>query len=166
MDLYRGWISLEEGDYIAARSLLERALPALKTGIANRVPYALNALAETLLHMGDWESAKFVAREGIAWNREHGNQEQFIWINRIMGEICLKADVFDEAKEALFIAFRTARRLRMRPHVAWTLATWGDYWEKIGDRKKAKGCWERAQYMWQTMGNPYQACKIRNKLAW
>ncbi len=166
MDLYRGWISLEEGDYIAARSLLGRALPALKTGIANRVPYALNALAETLLHMSDWESAKFVAREGIAWNREHGNQEQFIGINRIMGEICLKADVFDEAKEALFIASRTARRLRMRPHVAWTLATWGDYWEKIGDRKKAKGCRERAQYMWQTMGNPYQACKIRNKLAW
>ena len=88
-DLYRAWIALEEGKPQKTKDLIHAALPGLREGIANRVPYALNALAEANLLLNDLEAARLIAEESITWNEHCGNADQLIWGLRIFAEICI-----------------------------------------------------------------------------
>lgn len=163
--LYRAWIALEHGQYQAARDLLEEALPLLETGIVNRVPYALNALAETYLKLEDFGKAVEIAGKCIAWNRENGNMDQLIWAWRIYGASCFKIGKWEEARDSLISASRLAWTLQMKPHIAWTIEVWGDYHAAKGKLVKAKACYARSISLWMAMENPYQARKIETKIS-
>ncbi len=160
LSLYRAWIGIEQGQYQMVRDLIENALPHLEAGIANRVPYALNALAEALLSLGDLTKASEIASRSIDWNCENGNMDQLIWARRIMGCIYLRQDRKDAAEDSLSTASRLAWEMKMKPHVAWTVGSWGDLHASSGKWKKAKSCYARAITLWRGMGNTYQAEKI------
>lgn len=161
LELYEGWIALEEGRLQASRTHLEQALPVLEAGIANRVPYAINALAETLLGLEELEAAQAMAARGIAWNRDHGNQDQLIWGLRLLGDISVQMDDLPKARQALGEAERLARRLRMKPHTAWICDAWARYRRRAGPSHMVQPWRRRASELWQRMENPYQADKVR-----
>ncbi len=164
ISLYRAWIAVEKGQCEQARDLLMMALPVFEEGIANRVPYALNVLAEALETMGDTEGAERVALKGIAWNELNGNQDQLVWALRIMGRLYLRQEMFDETRDALKRASFLARACSMRPHTAWTLESWGDYFRSTGQAKRADACYHRAVALWRGMANPYQAGKLSSRI--
>lgn len=159
--LYKGWICQEEGRLDEAKDLLEYAIPVLRRGIANRLPYALNALGEICLYTYDLTYAKALAEEGIKWNLENGNQDQLIWAYRLMGNVCIEQGLYKEAKDALSKALDLSRRLDMSPNMAWTLTSFGAYWKKRGNEKMADIYYKKAISMWQAMNNPYQIEKIK-----
>ncbi len=158
--LYRAWIAIEQRQYKTARDLLENALPHLEAGIANRVPYALNALAEAHLSLGEFERAYEIAGRSITWNSENGNMDQLIWARRIMGRIHLHQGKIDAAGESLSAASRLAWKMQMKPHVAWTIVSWGDLHTLCGKWEKARSCYTRGLTLWNRMGNTHQASKI------
>lgn len=160
LSLYRAWIGLERGQYQMVIDLLENALPHLESGIANRVPYALNALAEAFLRLGDFVKASEIASRSIDWNCENGNMDQLIWAQRIKGYAYLHQDMKDAAKASLSAASRLAWEMKMKPHIAWTVVSWGDLHQACGKWERARSCYRKAIAMWKGMGNPYQAEKI------
>jgi len=162
-NLYRAWILLEESQFGQARDLLEMALPGLQAGIANRVPYALNALAEALLMQGCLEEAKKIAERGVAWNLQNQNQDQLIWAYTIMGRICISAQEYDNARKFLMQAFRLAKTCEMNPHRAWTFAAWGKLWEQRGNRSNAQACFSKAAHLWSAMGNQHQITRLTSR---
>ncbi|MEN6474014.1 MAG: AAA family ATPase [Syntrophaceae bacterium] len=160
LELYEGWIALAEDRLEKARLHLEQALPALKTGIANRVPYALNALSEVLLRSRFLADAQETALNGVIWNREHGNQEQLTCSLRLLGEALIAIGDLDRAKPYLAEADHTARIGCFKPHLAWTYEAYARYWEKRGNESLAQD-WNRKAYAaWTAMGNLFQARKL------
>lgn len=160
LDLYTGWIELAEGRFETARTHLEAALPILEDGIANRVPYAVNALAEAQLGLQELEAARATALRGIAWNKTYGNQDQLIWSLRVLGESCIAMDALPEARTALGEAGRLSWRLQMAPHAAWISASWARYRGRMGFGAKMRSWRQRAAALWRRMGNPYQARQL------
>lgn len=163
ISLYRAWIALEQGQYREAKDLLESALPSLESGIANRVPYALNTLGEALIMLGDLEYAERIVRRCITWNRENGNTDQLIWAWRLKGSIRLKQGSKDSARHACAVAYRLSLASKMKPHIAWSLVSLGDYYTEYGKLKEARACYVRASSLWKDMGCPYQCAKIDRK---
>lgn len=160
LELYEGWIALEEGRLQASQTHLEQALPILEAGIANRVPYAINALAETLLGLEELKAAQAMAARGIAWNRNHGNQDQLIWGLRLLGDISVCLGDLPKARHALGEAEKLARWLQMRPHTAWICGAWARY-HACADPARTMQPWRRrASELWRHMDNPYQANKM------
>jgi tetratricopeptide (TPR) repeat protein len=162
--LYQAWINLEEGKVSLARDLIEEVMPELIKGIANRVPYALNTLAEAYLLMGDVAQARKTACSCIEWNEAKGNQDQLIWALRIWAQASIVADDTDAARTALRRAIRLARKNHMKPHVAWNLAVWAELLVRSGKVTRACACYRKALWLWEGMGNPHQADKIRTVL--
>lgn len=165
MELYRSWIALGRRDWRAACGLAEQCLPQLEAGIANRVPYALNTLAEALLMLGDISGSKEIASRSIDWNEHNGNAEQLIWAWRIMAGACLKAGDHEAARDLLKNASVLSGERDMKPHIAWTTESWGDLHEALGMEKKAATCYQRSISLWNEMGLPHQARKAQNALA-
>ena len=165
LGLYEGWIALAEARLEDARRHLEQALPALETGIANRLPYALNSLAQVHMHTQAWDAARNVALKGVSWNRTHGNQEQLIVSLRLSGEASLAIGDLDQARLSLSEAGRAARREGFKPHLAWTYEAYGRYWEKLGNDLLAQD-WNRKAYSaWMSMGNLFQARRLKEHQA-
>ncbi|MGC9323529.1 MAG: AAA family ATPase, partial [Desulfomonilia bacterium] len=164
-DLYQAWISLEEGMVHQAKEFLERALPRFRNGIANRVPYALNALAETYLHLGEVKLAERFAAESIDWNRKHGNKDQLVTANRLMGKARVRSKDFHMAAHFLKKNSRLVSSGTMKPHLAWDFSAWGDLHRAAGNHEKASACFLRALKLWQEMGSLYQVRKINTLLA-
>ncbi|MCE5275337.1 MAG: AAA family ATPase [Deltaproteobacteria bacterium] len=162
--LYQAWIAQEEGRAVEARNLLEAAVPDLMKGVANRVPYALNALAEACLLMGDLEEAKRTALACIEWNECHGNQDQLIWALRVWARISVSLGDPTTAQSALRRSCLLARMHRMRPHTAWNLTAWGDLLACSGKPGKARACYRRSLALWGEMGNRHQADRVRTLL--
>ena len=154
MGLYRAWVALGLKRYREAGDLAQECLPLLEKGVANRVPYALNTLAEALLMLGELPSARAAAERAIEWNERHGNAEQLIWAYRTMASIRLgmqdRPSAFELLKKASFLS--TDRG--MKPHIAWTLSSWGDFHAACGARKKARTCYRKAAALWSAMGIP------------
>lgn len=160
MGLYRAWVALGLERYQEARDLAEECLPLLEAGIANRVPYALNTLAESLFMLGDISPAGRIAARSIDWNEKHGNAEQLIWAWRIMSHIRLNMKDRETARSLLKKASVLSLDRGMKPHIAWTLASWGDFHAASGARKKAQACYRRSISLWSEMGIPYHAQKV------
>jgi tetratricopeptide (TPR) repeat protein len=154
MGLYRAWVALGLKRYREAGDLAQECLPLLEKGVANRVPYALNTLAEALLMLGELPSARAAAERAIEWNERHGNAEQLIWAYRTMASIRLgmqdRPSAFELLKKASFLS--TDRG--MKPHIAWTLSSWGDFHAACGARRKARTCYRKAAALWSAMGIP------------
>jgi len=159
--LYKGWILEEEGHLDQARELFEYAIPVLKKGIANRLPYALNAFGEVCLHTRDFSCARLMADQGIEWNLENGNNDQLIWAYRLMGNVCVEQGLYEKAGDNLSKALSLSIKFNMLPNTAWTLASWGVFWKKKGDDKMANIFYKKAISMWQAMNNPYQMAKAK-----
>jgi len=155
--LYTAWIAIGEQRHESAVALLEDALPALKGGAANRVPYAVNALAEALMMAGELDRALDTAKEGIDWNEKNGNTDQLIWALRISGQISIRQGMYEEASTALKKTTRHACKGMLGPHKAWALASWGDLYSRTGNEPRALECYKRARRLWLDMGNEYQA---------
>lgn len=164
MELYRSWIALGRGDWGEAGDLAEQCLPQLEAGIANRVPYALNALAEALLMLGDISGAREAASRSIDWNEQNGNAEQLIWAWRIMAGACLKTEDHEAARDLLKNASVLSGERDMKPHIAWTTESWGDFHAALGMEKKAAACYRRSVSLWNEMGLPHQARKAQGAL--
>lgn len=162
--LYDAWIALEEGKALLAKDLLENALPGLRSGVANRVPYALNALAEAMLSLGDVDAARRCVQESIAWTEDSGNADQLAWALRIAADISVRQGATRDALRDLRRAYRIARSCRMKPHLAWLLASWGGLFSSEGEAHKAKTAYERSILLWKSMGNRHQARKVRQAL--
>ena len=165
MELYRSWIALGRGNWREACDLAEKCLPQLEAGIANRVPYALNTLAEALLMLGDIPGAKEAALRSIGWNEHNGNAEQLIWAWRIMADACLKAGDHEAARDLLKNASVLSSERDMKPHIAWTTESWGDLHAALGMEKQAASCYQRSISLWNDMGLPHQARKTQRALA-
>ncbi len=157
LELYRSWIALGRGNYQEAVNLAEHCLPLLEAGIANRVPYALNTLAEALLRMEETSRAREIASRSIGWNEQNGNAEQLIWAWRILAGACLKAKDHETARDLLKNASVLSHERDMKPHIAWTTESWGDLHSALGMEKKAKACYRRSISLWNEMGLPHQA---------
>jgi len=160
LGLYEGWIALAEGRLAFARRHLEQALPALETGIANRVPYALNALSEVLLKSRSFEEARETAFKCVAWNREHGNLEQLAVSLRLLGEASIALGDLDRAEACLAEAGRTARGALFQPHLAWTYESYAHYWEKRGNESLALAWYQKAYVAWTAMHNHFQVRRL------
>jgi class 3 adenylate cyclase/tetratricopeptide (TPR) repeat protein len=165
LGLYRAWIALEDGRLREAAALAQSVLPSLEKGIANRVPYALNTLAEALYLLGDLSPAEGAASRCLRWNAENGNVDQLIWALRILSSVHLKRGRTDASREALRHASHLAGSWGLMPHSAWNLSAWGDYHAAQGRWQKASSCHRRAQALWEAMGCPNQAVKIKAKQA-
>jgi len=163
-NLYRAWIALEEGRAPLARDLIEASLPEFMIGVANRVPYALNTLAEAYLLMGDLPKARQAALTCIEWNESNGNQDQLIWALRVMAKVSLAMGDLDAPHAMLKRSFLLARTCLMRPHMAWILSLWGDLLVRAGMLRKGAACYRRSAALWDEMGNPHQAHKIKEIL--
>jgi class 3 adenylate cyclase/tetratricopeptide (TPR) repeat protein len=163
-DLYRAWIELEDGQYARVRDLLMNAWPLFKKGIANRVPYALNALAEALYKLDELEQAGEYAQMGIEWNEQNGNQDQLIWALRIMGDIYIRREMYEEARALLKRASRMSRLCSMTPHVAWTLESWGDFFHHREKQRASTACYNKAVSLWSKSDNYYQATRLSAKI--
>lgn len=155
--LYGAWIALERSDWEKALGLVEEALPGLRQGVANRVPYALTALAEARLMLGDAEGACAACMECIERTRLMGNLEQHIWALRLMGEANVRAGRLDEAASRLDEAELLARKSAMIPQQAWILASRGALERAGGREDKAVRLYEASAGMWGSAGNTYQA---------
>jgi adenylate cyclase len=158
--LYRAWIALEEGNARGAHELIWSAIPGLRRGIANRVPYALNALAEASLMMGDHAAAGRTARECVEWNERSGNMDQLVWALRNSAEADILRGALAEANRSLARAHALARTMGMKPHLAGTLAAWGRLLARAGRPDKASLCLERSRRLWKEMGLAAMAKKI------
>ena len=163
-DLYRSWIFLEEGQYARVRDLLMNAWPLFEKGIANRVPYALNALAEALCRLDELEEAEKFAQRCIEWNEQNGNQDQLIWALRIMGDIYIRREMYGQARAVLKRALRISRSGSMMPHVAWTLESWGELFLHLGKQRASAACYHKAVAQWSKSGNDYQASRLSAKI--
>jgi class 3 adenylate cyclase/tetratricopeptide (TPR) repeat protein len=163
-NLYQAWICIEEGRAPMARDLIEEALPELMSGVANRVPYALNTLAEAYLLMGDLPRARKAALTCIEWNEINGNQDQLIWALRVLAQVNMDMGDLDAPYSLLKRSYLLARTCRMRPHMAWVLALWGDLMVRAGKRRKALACYRRSMALWDEMGNPHQIHRIKEIL--
>jgi class 3 adenylate cyclase/tetratricopeptide (TPR) repeat protein len=163
--LYRAWVALEQEQYQEVKELLESALPSFESGVANRVPYALNALAEALIMLGELEYAERIVRRCIDWNLENGNMDQLIWAWRLKGSIHLKQGNKDSARHACSAAYRLSYAWKMKPHIAWSIVSLGDYYAVSGKWRKAQACYAKGSSLWKAMGCPYQSAKIDRKYA-
>jgi pentatricopeptide repeat protein len=163
-DLYRAWIALEKGNPGEAKELINAALPDLRDGVANRVPYALNALAEAHHLLGDHSAALRTAKESITWNEEKGNVDQLIWALRVFAEICTSQGQYDTAHKALSRAYALARSSMMKPHLAWLIASWGNLLKATGKSSKARRCFGKSLKLWKEMGNPLQEKRMAKEL--
>jgi len=159
-DLYQSWILVEEGSYEKAKELLAGACAAFEKGLANRYPYALNAFAEALDNLGEFEEAADIAQRCIAWNEQNGNQDQLIWALRIKGNIRIHQGRYPEAREHLKKASYMAGICSMRPHTAWNMQSWGEYFQCTGKPATSKECYMRADAIWSDMINSYKAWKL------
>ena len=162
-DLYRSWIEIEEGQYERVRDLLVNAWPMLKKGVANRVPYALNALAEAFYKLGEFEKAADFACQCVEWNEQNGNQDQLIWALRIMGDIYIHRKMYGQARAVLKRALRMSRVCSMKPHVAWTLESWGDYFIHLENQRASTACYNMAFDIWSKSDNYYQVLRLSSK---
>ena len=160
ISLYRSWVLISEGRLDEARHFLEGAVPGLKKGVANRLPYALSALAYTYFRLGDMAYADKLADKGILWNLKHGNQDQLIWSYRIKGCVATRLGLLDDAKVFILNALDLSRKCGMPPHIAWCLAAFGDLHSRQGDNARARNFYKKAFNLWQKMGNLYQAGKV------
>jgi len=160
IDLYHAWILVEERSYEKAKELLMRSCRVFEKGLANRLPYALNALAETLDNLGEYQEAASAALRCISWNEQNGNQDQLIWALRIMGTIRTHQEMYAEAMDYLKRASYLSGRCSLRPHTAWNMQAWGDYFHGMRKAGKAQRCYYRAAALWSGMGNDYQAKKL------
>ena len=163
-DLYRSWIESEAGQYARVRDLLIKAWPLFQKGIANRVPYALNALAEAFCKLDEFGQAGKFARLCIEWNEENGNQDQLIWALRTMGDIYIRRKMYGEARTVLKRAFRMSRICSMTPHVAWTLESWGDLFHHLERQRASRACYRQAIDIWTKADNYYQAQRLSSKI--
>ncbi|MBN2298074.1 MAG: AAA family ATPase [Deltaproteobacteria bacterium] len=163
-DLYHAWILVEERGYEKAKELLARSCKIFENGLANRFPYALNALAETLDNLGEYKEAASTARRCISWNERNGNQDQLIWALRIMGNILIHEKMYTKSREYLKRASYLAAVCSMQPHTAWNMEAWGDYFQCLGKAATSVKCYSRAAGLWSGMGNPYQADKLSSKM--
>jgi tetratricopeptide (TPR) repeat protein len=161
-DLYQAWISSEEGHHARAKELIEACLSGLRKGVANRVPYALNILAEAYLMLGGTDKALANVLECIRWNEENGNQDQLIRALRIYSRVQAEQGSFDEACFTMKRAFLLAGTLGLRPQKAWILGEWGYILAKKGSFRKAHACCRRSHSLWKDMGNAYQTLKSMN----
>ena len=163
-DLYRAWIALEEGKPQETKDLIHAALPGLREGIANRVPYALNALAEANLLLNDLSAARQIAEESITWNEHCGNADQLIWGLRIFAEICISQGEYITARKALSRAYSLARACKMKPHQAWIIALWGNLLNRTGKHAESAICLGKSLKLWKEMGNPIQVKRVAKEL--
>jgi class 3 adenylate cyclase/tetratricopeptide (TPR) repeat protein len=163
-DLYRAWIALENDKPGQAKELINTALPGLRDGVANRVPYALNALAEACHLLGDHSAALSTAQESITWNEQRGNIDQLIWALRVFAEICTSQGQYDTAHKALSRAYALARSSMMKPHLAWLIASWGNLLKATGKSSKARRCFGKSLKLWKEMGNPLQEKRMAKEL--
>ena len=164
MGLYRAWTALGSGDHARARDLAQECLPLLEAGVANRVPYALNVLAESLVMLGDFPAALDAGKRCIDFNERNGNAEQLAWALRNSAVACLKAGDPDAAQVLLKRAAALARDQAMKPHMAWTLAAWGDLHASLGAWRKARACYRRSAVLWNKMGVPENARQAESAL--
>jgi len=163
-DLYRAWIALEKGNPSQAKELINTALPGLRDGVANRVPYALNALAEACHLLGDHSAALRTAQESITWNEQWGNIDQLIWALRVFAEICTSQGHYDTAHNALSRGYALARLSMMKPHQAWLIGSWGNLLKAAGKSSKAQRCFGKSLKLWKEMGNPLQEKRMAKEL--
>ena len=163
-DLYRAWIALEKGNPEEAKELINNALPGLRDGVANRVPYALNALAEACRLLGDYSTALSAAQESITWNEQKGNVDQLIWALRVFAEICTSQGQYDTAHKTLSRAYALACSSMMKPHQAWLIASWGNLLKAAGKSSKAQRCFGKSLELWKEMGNPLQEKRMAKEL--
>jgi pentatricopeptide repeat protein len=163
-DLYCAWIALEKGNPSEAKELINTALPGLRYGVANRVPYALNTLAEACHLLGDHSAACHTVQESITWNEQRGNIDQLIWALRVFAEICTSQCQYDTAHKALSRAYILARSSMMKPHQAWLIASWGNLLKAAGKSSKAQRCFGKSLKLWKEMGNPLQEKRMVKEL--
>lgn len=163
-DLYCAWIKLANNEHSRAKDLVLRSLPGLKDGFANRVPYALNALAEAYHNLGDYAAASDVAMESIYWNEKNGNAEQLIWALRIYADICITRGELRIAHDRISQAYSLARSARMKPQQAWAIALFGKYLRAGCQQSKAIRCFRKARKLWKEMCNPVQEKVIEKEL--
>jgi tetratricopeptide (TPR) repeat protein len=163
-DLYHAWIALEKGNPGEAKELINTSLPSLRDGVANRVPYALNALAEACHLLGDHSTALRTAQECITWNEQRGNVDQLIWALRIFAEICTSQGQYDTAHKTLSRAYTLACSSMMKPHQAWLIASWGNLFKVAGKSSKAQRCFGKSLKLWKEMGNPLQEKRMAKEL--
>ena len=158
--LYRAWILISEDRHREAVGLLEKAVSGLRKGIANRLPYAINALAAAYLKLGSTDRALSLIEEGHSWNLKNGNKDQLIWSWRIKGDIATNMGQLDKAYVYINNALGLSRSLGMSPHVAWSFTSLAHLFDKKGDVEKAEILYKRACRMWMGMSNPYQAERV------
>mgnify|MGYP001106956138 CR=1 FL=1 len=163
--LYHAWTALEEGRYEDVVQHLSGVDTVFESGIANRLPYALNALGEALFMKGDFIGAASCLERCLAWNQENGNVDQQIWALRTFASVKMEQGSMGEARQSLLKASMLACELQMKPHAAWNLCAWGDFHAVKKSWKKARACYERSISLWEKMDSFYQAAKIRVKLA-
>ena len=128
------------------------------------MPYALNTL-QRRCHAGRYPGRKGGALRSIGWNEHNGNAEQLIWGWRIMADACLKAGDHEAARDLLKNASVLSGERDMKPHIAWTIESWGDFHAALGMEKKAAACYQRSISLWNDMGLPHQARKTQRALA-
>jgi len=132
----------------------------LRKGIANRLPYAINALAAAYLKLGSTDRALSLIEKGHSWNLKNGNKDQLIWSWRIKGDIATNMGQLDKAYVYINNALGLSRSLGMSPHVAWSFTSLAHLFDKKGDVEKAEILYKRACRMWMGMSNPYQAERV------
>lgn len=159
-ELYTAWIALEEGRVCEAHDRAGQALPGLREGFANRVPYALNTLSEARLLMGDAQGASRAALECIEWNEQYGNGDQLIWALRMYAEACVLMGETIPARDALVKAWRLSRASGMKPHQAWILESCGNLFRHEGNVRGAVRYYGASKRIWERMGNAAQARRV------
>ncbi|HOJ13506.1 MAG TPA: AAA family ATPase [Deltaproteobacteria bacterium] len=157
--LYRAWIALEEGDAGTARRLAASALPDLSRGVANRVPYALNTLAEAMIVEGDARGAGDVLDECIERTGRYGNMEQHLWAMRLKGCVLVRTGDLEGGASVLRRAAALARDARLTPQLAWVLAAMAELERAKGRAHRARRLCEASGRLWARLGNGYQASK-------
>lgn len=148
-----GSLALEQGDYGAARSLIEESLEIFRD-LENRwgVADTLGSLGDIAYDQGDLDAAHGFREEHLALSRQLGNRYAMMRalsglanVARVQYDVVSARVLFEES-------LAIGRELDHRVHIAWTLLALGNVASAEGDYGAARSYYAQNLRMFQEVG--------------
>jgi ATP/maltotriose-dependent transcriptional regulator MalT len=155
LKVYEGRAFTKAGDPRRGRTVLEECIAIaeqLGTTLFLSRPKAF--LAETLLALGEVESASQVAREGVRLAEESGERHGSALAHRALAEALFRQDPPDriQAEATLLTAIGIQEANGERPELARSLVIYAVLLRASGEARRARETVEKAMAMFRDMG--------------
>jgi tetratricopeptide (TPR) repeat protein len=149
-----GRLALIQGDYLAARELLEQSLAIFRElGDKSNFGRSLVNLGLVLKEQGDYRAARELFEEGLAISRELGSQYGIAWSLHYLGRMADEQGDFGAARSLHEQSLAIFRESGYRLGIALTLHYLGLAVSHQGDYETAKRRYEESLVIFQELGD-------------